>query len=251
MPSHTVEHERVLQIARPEQSTFKVVIVGRDPLTGGLLADALTHNLDCEAVAIRPSDLLKELSVGKVDLSIIGAEVSSSPGAGFELANTVSCAHPEIPIVLLLNEPSHDSVIRAFRSGASGVFDPQESIPEFIDCVEHVKRGFIWAGKDATASLLEAFKNIPAPSAITEGDLTTLTTRELQVVQFAVKGKSNRTIASDLRLSEHTVKNYLFRAFEKLGVSSRVELLFYLAIRGHSFGPSREDHEDSTTAAAG
>jgi DNA-binding NarL/FixJ family response regulator len=48
-------------------------------------------------------------------------------------------------------------------------------------------------------------------------------------------------IATDLGLSEHTVKNYLFRAFEKLGVSNRIELLFYLTLRGHTLGAIRVD----------
>jgi DNA-binding NarL/FixJ family response regulator len=66
-------------------------------------------------------------------------------------------------------------------------------------------------------------------------DLSVLTTRELQVVQHAARGKTNKAIAGELYLSEHTVKNYMFRAFEKLHVSNRVELLFYLASRGHAF----------------
>ena len=67
--------------------------------------------------------------------------------------------------------------------------------------------------------------------------MSALTARELQVVQYAARGKTNKAIASELYLSEHTVKNYMFRAFEKLHVSNRVELLFYLATRGHPFGP--------------
>ena len=67
----------------------------------------------------------------------------------------------------------------------------------------------------------------------------------MQVVQYAAKGKTNRTIANELGLSEHTVKNYLFRAFEKLGVSSRVELLFYLTIRGHTFSATKPGSLDS------
>jgi len=64
------------------------------------------------------------------------------------------------------------------------------------------------------------------------------------VVQCAARGRTNKAIASELCLSEHTVKNYLFKAFEKLGVSSRVELLFYLAIRGYSFGQPRVEQEN-------
>ena len=52
-------------------------------------------------------------------------------------------------------------------------------------------------------------------------------------MRCAAEGKTNRTIANELGLSEHTIKNYLFRVFEKLGITSRVELLFYLTTQGH------------------
>jgi DNA-binding NarL/FixJ family response regulator len=63
-----------------------------------------------------------------------------------------------------------------------------------------------------------------------------LSYREKQVVQSAARGKTNKVIAGELGLSEHTVKNYLFHAFEKLGVSSRTELLFHLTLRGQTLG---------------
>jgi DNA-binding NarL/FixJ family response regulator len=93
--------------------------------------------------------------------------------------------------------------------------------------------------------LLEALKSLPAPVELTEIDSSTLTKRELQVVQCAATGQTNKAIASELGLSEHTVKNYLFRAFEKLGVSSRVELLFYLTVRGHSFSPRKVEPKEA------
>jgi predicted transcriptional regulator len=62
--------------------------------------------------------------------------------------------------------------------------------------------------------------------------------------QAAARGKTNKVIASELGLSEHTVKNYLFRAFDKLGVSNRVELLFYLTSRGQTAEPTRADTGD-------
>jgi DNA-binding CsgD family transcriptional regulator len=52
-----------------------------------------------------------------------------------------------------------------------------------------------------------------------------VTVREAAVVRLAIEGLSNREIAQQLALTEHTVKNYLFKIFDKLGVSNRVELV--------------------------
>lgn len=236
MASHVIHQEKVLKISQHGEAAFRVIIVGRDSLTGSLLADSLAHNLNCESVAAHHSGVLRVLGTREVDLVIISADLNSIAGAGFDLATAVSSAYPLIPIIILLDEPVNDLVVRAFLSGARGVFNPQDSMNEFIDCVEHVRKGSIWAGKEVTDYLLDAFRSIPAPGLLTRDASSALSTRELQVVHCAARGKTNKAIASELRLSEHTVKNYLFKAFEKLGVSSRVELLFYLTVRGHSFG---------------
>lgn len=210
-------------------------------MTSDLLANALARDSGLESAVIRAGDLLSALSVSDVDLVVIGAEIDLKPGDGFDLARSVARAHPGISIVMLLNNANHNSVITAFRSGATGVFSRQLPMSDFLDCVERVGKGFIWAGPAETAHLLSAMKSIPSPSIMTDGDAAGLTTRELQVVQFAATGKTNKVIASELGLSEHTVKNYLFRAFEKLGVSSRIELLFYLTMRGHIFDGAKGD----------
>ncbi len=57
--------------------------------------------------------------------------------------------------------------------------------------------------------------------------VTLLTPREEQVVALVADGLSNREVARELGLSEHTVKKYMFHIFDKLGISSRVELVLY------------------------
>lgn len=221
--------------------TYRVLIVDRDSMSGDLLAMAVSRVCDCDAIVVESADLLAELATKKVDIVVISSDLNSIPGTGFNLAHKVNRVHPEASVVMLLNHATPESVIIAFRSGVRGVFSRQQPMTEFVDCINHVKKGFIWAGRQETNSLLEAFKNIPAPNVTTTGDSPTLSARELQVVQYAAMGKTNRAIANELALSEHTVKNYLFRAFEKLGVSNRVELLFYLTTRGHSLTPAHTD----------
>ncbi len=206
-------------------------------MTGDLLAGALVRDQGREAVAIPSINLLGELEASHVDLVVIAADVNSEPGSGFELAHTVNRAYPDISMIVLLNSSNYETVIRAFRSGARGVFSRQQPMSEFVDCVAHVSKGFIWAGRQETDHLRRVFQKISDPSSFLSMDSSALTARELQVVRLAATGITNKAIARELALSEHTVKNYLFRAFDKLGVSNRVELLFYLTTRGHNLGP--------------
>lgn len=61
---------------------------------------------------------------------------------------------------------------------------------------------------------------MPQVSAVGDG----LSPRELDVVELLSLGLSNRDIATELSLTEHTVKNYLFRVFDKLGLDNRVKV---------------------------
>lgn len=213
----------------------RVLIVDRDPMSSDLLSSALERDRHYHASAVPSADLLRVLAANRVDVVVIGADLNQRSASGYDLAAAVRRTHPDILIVILLNESTRDAVIHAFRSGARGVFSRERPVADFIACVDHVSKGYLWASEKETDILLDAFRSIPSPYTGAAPDAPPLTARELQVVQCAARGMTNKTIANELGLSEHTVKNYLFRAFDKLGVSNRVELLFYLTVRGHSF----------------
>lgn len=226
-------------------SKFRILIVGLDRMSADLLASALNQNSCCEAVAVSPDKLTDNLVTRKAQMVVISDELSDRK-SGFDLTARVLHAYPDLIVVILLGKPSPISVVRAFRSGARGVFSRERPIREFLDCIDHVRRGYLWAGPYEADALLHVVRNLPAPNIDMADNATPLTDRELQVVQSAATGKTNRQIAETLRLSENTVKNYLFRAFEKLGVSSRVELLFYLTLKGHTFGGQPDGEEELT-----
>jgi two-component system nitrate/nitrite response regulator NarL len=239
--SSKLREERIVQINQPARQIPKVLIADRDSMSSDLLASALARDSRCEATAIAPSELMTTLAASHFDVVVIAADLDVDSGRAFDLVGTVGHAHNKVGIVMLLNQSSPEQVINAFRSGVRGVFSRQRPMAEFLHCVEHVRKGFIWAGKQETNALLDAFRSIPAPDMLTSKNSPGLTVRELQVVKCAARGKTNKAIAVELGLSEHTVKNYLFRAFEKLGVSSRIELLFYLTVGGHTFSTTKAD----------
>jgi len=239
-------HEKVLRSLDHPGQPSSVLIVDRDSMSSDLLATALTKEMDFSASGVQAADLLGCLEGGKTHVVVIGADLSLDSKNGFDLAQTVRRAYPSIPIIVLISETTQDSVISAFRSGALGVFSRQRPVAEFVSCVEHVCKGFIWAGAQETTLLLEAFNSLPSPDLAIADESSTLTFRELQVVKCAARGKTNKAIAKELRLSEHTVKNYLFRAFEKLGVSNRVELLFHLTQRGQTLSQGKPVENPAT-----
>jgi DNA-binding NarL/FixJ family response regulator len=206
-------------------------------MSSDLLAKALTQDRQLQASAVQAADLLHTLATDRVNLLVISGDVGQRSENAFDLVHKVVTAHPNILIVVLLNRPSPHSVFDAFRFGARGVFSRERPIAEFLDCVDRVRKGFLWARGREADFLLQVLRNMPATSLVQAGDAPPLTEREHQVVQLAATGKTNKMIAHTLHLSEHTVKNYLFNAFDKLGVSSRVELLFYLTMKGHVFAP--------------
>jgi len=79
---------------------------------------------------------------------------------------------------------------------------------------------------------VDVVSQVPSLRVVNSLGAKLLTPREEQVVALVADGLSNRQIAHELQLSEHTVKKYLFRIFEKLGISSRVELVLYAVNHG-------------------
>jgi len=135
--------------------------------------------------------------------------------------------HLGIRIIVLIDADEHELVVNAFRSGARGVFCRTGSSKELRKCIQRVHEGQIWANSAQMERIVDALMQTPRLSAMYSKDISVLSKREEQVCQLAAVGLSNREISRKLELSEHTVKNYLFKIFSKLGISTRIELVLY------------------------
>jgi DNA-binding NarL/FixJ family response regulator len=194
-----------------------------------LLAESLARDPRFEVVAAATAaDVLSTVTTRQPGVALISADLHSGTRKGFQIARNLHSRHPSVHIVMLLETSTRESVIAAFRCGAAGVFCRTDPLPELPTCIERVGRGEIWANSSHSQFLFEALRSAPTFEGIEAGKIDLLSHRELQVAEGAAQGQSNKQIANRLGLSEHTIKNYLIRIFEKLGVSNRFELLFLL-----------------------
>jgi len=217
-----------------------------------LLAESLERDPRYQVVAMPPvNELLSVATLRKPDVAVISFNLGTSSGKALQIVRTLNMRLPNVRIVVLLDILVRESVISAFRSGATGVFCRNTAqVSEFRACIEQVSRGELWAKEGAAEFLLEALRSSPSCDGM-QGDISMLSKREIEVVECAVQGQTNRQIAAQLRLSEHTVKNYLFRVFEKLGVSNRMELLFLLSTHNKNLAATSFKTERSTNSLQG
>jgi two-component system, NarL family, nitrate/nitrite response regulator NarL len=208
---------------------IRILLADRNRMGNQLLMESLGRDPRFEIVsAAAPAEILSSVTNLQPDLVLISADFDGAAKKGLQVARTLNSRNPSVSIVILLEVSTRESVIAAFRCGAAGVFSRTESLSDLASCIERVSVGEIWAKKAHSEYLLEALRATPSCDGIVAGKIDQLSPRELQVAERAAQGESNKQIADRLGLSEHTVKNYLFRVFEKLGVSNRFELLFLL-----------------------
>jgi DNA-binding NarL/FixJ family response regulator len=217
------------------KGTVRILLADSNHMACRLLADALEQDPSFKVVAsaVTNSGLLDSLRQNQLDVVLIAAYLQDGPLSGFARLPQLREEFPTLPCIMLLDRTEPDLVVDAFRAGARGVFARSDSdVAMLCKCIHRVVEGQIWADSTQLHILLEAFaSSADRPEQPRDRGLSLLTTREEHVVRLVAEGMGNREIAQSLNLSEHTVKNYLFRIFEKLGLSNRVELVLYAIAR--------------------
>ena len=231
---HPVE---LLSLASLPNTDPKVRVLVADALAMSchLLADALERSKLYQAdPAVNAKDIYKALEKNIYQILLISTNFPEQPVGGLSLIRDIQSRHPHLNIVVLVDSRDRNVVVEAFRAGARGIFCRSDSFQTLCKCIGCVHDGQVWANSSELHFVLDAVAE--GTSAEPKMPLGTrpLSKREEEIARLVAEGLSNRQISERLSLSEHTIKNYLFRVFEKLGVGTRVELALYALNRGPS-----------------
>ncbi len=212
-----------------------VLIADSNRMQAQLLTTALRRHPEF-SISTCPMDERSIEQVVRADLpriALLSLSAHAKKPQTFTILRQLQLAHPGIAKILLVDSYDRELVVSAFRGGVRGIFSVEHSDLRLLcKCILRVSEGQIWANTEQLDFLLDQISEVPSLRVLNANGNRLLTPREEQVVALVAEGLSNRQIAIELNLSEHTIKKYLFRIFEKLGVSTRVELVLYAMNNG-------------------
>lgn len=153
-----------------------------------------------------------EAQIATLDPDILLLDLS--PEVNFEVLRELRNIRSECPVVLWVDEISTELAFQALGMGVRGILRKNLSPEGIVECLRKVHAGELWYEKDLTDRFFAARRVV-------------LTPREGQLVSLISRGLKNKEIATALEIAEGTVKVYLGRLFQKLGVKDRFELALF------------------------
>jgi len=230
-----LHHQRTLTVKHSMHTPINVLVADSSQMQLQLLTSALRRRPEFKVIScpLDPDLILKIMGDTAIDVLLLDADGQGGSWQDMALLRRLHISFPKVAKILLLESLHREQVVNAFRSGARGLFCFAVSpFRALCKCIQVVHSGQIWATAQQIDYLIDLVTQVPSLRVVNAKGNTLVTPREEQVVALVAEGLSNREIAQELGLSEHTVKKYLFRIFDKLGISTRVELVLYAVNHG-------------------
>jgi two-component system response regulator DevR len=187
----------------------------------GLIARQAGMSVAGEAGTV--AEVIEAAARTKPDVVIM--DVRLPDGSGVEACRTIREARPETKVIMLTSYADDEALFASIIAGASGYLLKQTRGQAVVDAIVTVAAGHSLLDPEVTGKVLERVRqgrgDDPALSSLTE--------QERKVLAGLAEGRTNREISETLFLSEKTVKNYVSRILDKLGLSRRAEAAAYMA----------------------
>ena len=202
---------------------IKVIIVDDHPVIRRGLKQIIGDEPDMEVVGEVENARECFSLVRKMDCSLIVLDINLPDRSGFDVLIQLKSEKPNLPILILSVHPEEKFASRLVKAGASGYLMKESAPAELVKAIRKVNSG----GKYVSASLAE--KLISQDVASEKPSHESLSNREFQTLCMIARGKSLKSIASELCISEKTVSSYRSRVMEKMKMSTNSDLTLYVS----------------------
>ncbi len=209
---------------------FSICFINISPMTADLLGDALLESgkVAIQGRAYLPAAVRTLFESDLPQVALVGSRSGAERPTALPFVEQIRDLSPGTRQIILGQDLSVEEEVTLLRAGARGLLrEADVGLPTLLKCIRCVAEGQVWASSLQLEILLSS---LGRPSVLRVKNVlgaSILSKREEEVLHLLAEGLSNRELAAALSLSEHTVKNHLFRIFDKLGVSSRMEAVLY------------------------
>src|SRR5215210_1061282 len=195
----------------------RILVADDHPLTRDGIKAALALDGEFEVVA-EASDGQEAVHLAEeVQPDVVLMDVRMPVLGGIRATQTISRTVPNARVVMLTVEETQARVGEAIQAGAAGYLLKDIDAHELARAVHLAAEGSAVIHPNLTRQFIEEIRQLTRG----EQSVSTLSAREVEVLQMIVYGSTNREVAEALHISPQTVKTYLERIFTKLGVSDR------------------------------
>ena len=157
---------------------------------------------------------------------------------GLETLRELASDARSVRVILLTAAAEKEQIVEALQLGARGVVLKDSATQILLKSIRAVMNGEYWVGRESVSNLVQYLRTLVTPaSAFPQRNKYRLTPRELEIIAAVVAGFANKEIAQHFKISEDTVKHHLSNIFDKVGVSSRLELALFAVNQSLPFKP--------------
>ncbi|OGO71157.1 MAG: DNA-binding response regulator [Chloroflexi bacterium RIFCSPLOWO2_02_FULL_71_16] len=158
---------------------------------------------------------------------VVIMDVRLPDGSGIEACRLIREARPETGVIMLTSYADDEALFASILAGASGYLLKDAKTRTVVEAIAAVAEGRSLLDPTVTGKVLERVRK----GTDEDPALASLTDQERKVLEHVAEGKTNREIGTVMFLSEKTVKNYVSRILDKLGLARRAEAAAYMAKR--------------------
>jgi len=209
-----------------ERAMRLLVVDDHEVVRQGLVA-LLDRRAGFEVVAQAGSVAEAIAAAARFEPDVVVMDVRLPDGSGIEACREIRSARPATRVVMLTSYPDEEAVLSAIIAGASGYLLKQVRGRDLVAALESVGRGDSLLDPAVTEKVLQRVRT--AASGGASDELSELTPQERRILMLVAEGMTNKEIASDVFLSDKTVKNYVSSILSKLNLQRRTQAAAFVA----------------------